>query len=636
MKMSADFVLKQHLKLNINGVVKNFVVEALDDIPPKEEWRIGRIWYNKNLNKIQYITYKTDNDGNILDEMVVKNIDDGILNFPADHTFLDGLFQFTPKTKISDAIDEINEALKDLAPAEATTLRGNLILNNVYKSGYLSNNIPNDFNIKDFKNGKFINYIVLNEKINCELPKQGVYEKGKQQLQFGKADEGEINLLLNDENILSVSLKNAFYEPSRDIDGAIQGYDYPIEQKLVINGEEKIIEVNPNKDKFKDENEKGELIISKVEKYNNFKKFQRGEGRFSVGLIKGENALKVIHKDVLGGPYETKELKVFYEPKGDEIELNLNNLKIIGNKKYLSGIGFLNNNIKVSFDLDIKNLFKYTYYLNPIKIKLPYMIEKEENWKNDASNLKDKDIPNYDDELKFENYVLNYDANNVQMEGIIVNIKAERPTDIKSISETLNVLIDTKQKTSENYVENFDDEYYRLSQNIDFDNTDEIKNNINNWKSDEKLGDTDAQVYLGKLIKAKDKFGDIDYTNNVNNNQVYIRPFIFDKPSSNGKIKIITENNLGQDFDLYMKIPGVTGWLDLSKYFDVEDFDKNYKNDGTGCATEINKKFNEINVKWTIGTHSLNESDNMYLIKIVIKEKNTEIEKIEEISDNLA
>jgi hypothetical protein len=635
MKMSAEFILKQHLRLNINGVVKNFIVETLENIPPQEEWRNGRIWYNKSENKIQYNVFKTDDDGNVIDELVVKNIDDGVLNFPKDQTFLDGLFQFTTETRISDAVDEINEALKDLAPAEATTLRGDLIIKSKFVDGYLSDNVPNEINLNKIKNGDYIKYIVFDEKLVGELPKQGIYEKNAIQKQFGKADDGIIDLFLNNEKILKIDLGNNFYEKSRDIDGAIQGYDYPIKQNIIVEGKEQIIEVNPNKENFKDENEKGKFIISKIEKYNNFKKFQKGEGNFELNLVSGENDIFVMHENVLGGPYKTNELEVFYDNNADNIEMQLSNINVEGDKKYLSGIEYLNDNIKIHFDLNVKNLFKYTFNNEPIKIKLPYIIEKTAKWNNDNSNLKDKQLPNYDDELSMTDYVIDYDINNIQLKSFDLKVGAVKPSQQLWKTENINKLLDTKNKTSIDYKENFDDEYYRLEQTIDFENIDEIKNNIGKWDSSKPLDETDAQLYLGKLIKAQEKFDNVDYSNNADKEQVYIRPFIFKKSSSNGEIAITTKYNLNQDFDIYMKLPNVTGWLDLSKYFDVEEFENNYKNDGTGCLTEINKEFDKIFVKWTIGTHSLNESENIYLIKIVLKNKDINIDSVEEISNNL-
>ena len=47
--MSADFRVKQHLKMSPNAQIKNLVPENLSAIPPESEWKIGRIWFNTKI-----------------------------------------------------------------------------------------------------------------------------------------------------------------------------------------------------------------------------------------------------------------------------------------------------------------------------------------------------------------------------------------------------------------------------------------------------------------------------------------------------------------------------------------------------------------------------------------------------------
>ena len=106
------------------------------------------------------------------------------------------------------------------------------------------------------------------------------------------------------------------------------------------------------------------------------------------------------------------------------------------------------------------------------------------------------------------------------------------------------------------------------------------------------------------------------------------------KKTSPATTENIHKSKIGTDYEVFIKFPTITGWLDITKLYDVQDFSNNKTVDGTGCAVNINKKSTSFEVDWTIGTNSTNDSNFLYVVKIILKNENTIINEIAEISNN--
>src|SRR5574344_1027663 len=164
--MASDFILKQTLKLSPNAQIKHLVPENLSEILPREEWKLGRIWFNNSIGKLQGVFLKLDKSTGLPvqpEEWEIRIVGADALGPTKDGEYWpDGLFDFTEQTKIADAMDDVSEALKDLAPSEATFLRGDLNLKQPIKSGRVSKliNTPNSFDLFDVQPGDLINYII--------------------------------------------------------------------------------------------------------------------------------------------------------------------------------------------------------------------------------------------------------------------------------------------------------------------------------------------------------------------------------------------------------------------------------------------------------------------------------------------
>ena len=663
--MTVDFRLKQHLSMSPNAKIKNLVPENLSSEPPEEEWKLGRIWLNTTIGKLQGVFLKLDRyTGKPIqpEELEIRVIGSDALGETSDGKYWpDGLFDFDENTRISDSVDNINEALMALAPPEATLLRGDLNLTKqIFITGKVSksDSSPIKLSMHNGTAGEELSYIISNPHVSATLPTSGLLIKGKNQQQFGKADQGIIMAVIDavpvDEG---VNLKDLFYEDARDYEGVLQGFDHEIEQKIYdIEENEIVVEANPNKERFVSSS--GTLTINTIERYNDFKKWQKGSGSVKFTVSPGKHDLWVEHSVFVSGPFQNEEIKtkpfktnllnVFYDPSMDLPTSKISNFSLLSGKiKHISGVLFYFSDIKFEFDYTATHVFDYTYWDKPVSIRMTGSTHDLVSWNAKQSSLYGIEFPRWDDVFDLNKYLINYDVKNSAIDRVFLVAKSGKPVTGwgKEDKSEISILIDTFSITgnSTNLKETFVDEEYRLNKNkVDFDDVIDItQNTTGSWDSSLLLSVNDAQQYMGTLIKAKDNFekygSTIDYTNNGNakKQHYYRRIFVTDKrPNSNGILKVETPNTIGTDFDIFIKLPNKTGWLNINKMFDQILFSENYAMDNiVGCGTNIKKTKSGYELPWTIGRLSTLDSGFGYLINIEIKSNDCIINEIEEISD---
>jgi hypothetical protein len=658
--MSAEFKLKQHLRLSPNAQIKNLVPENLDTVPAEKEWKLGRFWFNTSIGKLQGVFLKLDKTTGLPvkpEEMEVRVVGVDALGPTKDGGYWpDGLFDFTEQTKISDAMDDVNEALKDLAPPAATMLRGDLVLieqkQYVGKISSLTDTAPDKINLNGVSAGDEISYIIGSSNVKATLPVDGTVTKGKLQRQFGKADKGKI-VVYSDEVLVDagVDLYGLFNEPSRDYFGVTQGYDPTIKQDTHdFDGNPLSINANPNKEKYKSST--GSLIITKIERYNDFKRWQCGSGIINCNISPGRHTFRVEHDitdvnaEIPTPPFKTNTMELFYDPNSVPPSSKINGFNSkSGIPKFLSGIPFLNTKISFVFDYVAKNVFTYTYWDKPISIKMDGSTHDLLEWNSTKSTMKGLKVPLWNHEFSLVGYTISYDSPSTFADNVTITAKAGKPITGWGPSDTLvhKILIDTYPSTGNStpLKETFVDEEYRININVinQNDSTSVSSNTVGTWDSTTNLKTGNAQQYMGSLIRAKSNF--IDYNINTDYSSLstspqyyYRRIYANNKPNSNGVLKITTENIIGIDFDVHIKFPGITGWLNINKLFDTLEFTEEFTVDGTGCAATISKTTTGYECPWTVGTLSTVQSDFGYLIEIVLKTNKCIITEIEEISEN--
>lgn len=662
--MAADFLLKQNLRMSPNSQIKNLVPENIADIPPEEEWKLGRVWFNTTIGKLQGVFLKLHNvTGEPLDpeEWEVRIVGADALGIPKDGAYWpDGLLDFTQATKIAYAMDDVNEALKDLSPPEATFLRGDLnLIDQVFKTGRtprFNDLTPHTLRTEGVVGGEEIDYIIIDPVVKATLPTDGLTVKGQQQQQFGRADQGIIVAKVNDSAFDDgLNLEELFHEPGRDYFGVTQGFDPEITQTTTnVKGEEIQVEVNPNKLSYKSSS--GSLTINTIERYNEFKKWQKGTGSVEFTVGNGRHILHVEHDEIISGPhlneeivreaFKTNPLNVFYDPNTIAPVIVLNTFELrTGIFKYMSGIPFFNSDITFSLDFHSNNVFNYTYWDNPIFLNMDGTNLGQIAWNHSSSNLDGLDSPLWSDIFHMTDFIIEFDSPEITVESVTLTLKAGKPATGwgAETTETIDMLVDTTPASgnSTSLKETFFDEEYRIRSTADFDDlATMITETTGTWDSSLLLSSGNAQQYLGSLMKAKDDYThfdgiDVNYTGFADDDQEYYRRFYNsdDKPNSNGKINVVTDGIFGDDFEIQIKLPGLSAWLDVGTLLDTEIFTDSYNVDGTGCGTTVEKTNDGYLLNWSIGTLSTFDSGFGYLIKVIIKTNDFKINKLEEVSD---
>lgn len=660
--MAADFKLVQHLKMSANTQIKNLVPENLIDIPPEDDWKLGRFWFNVSIGKLQGVFLKLDTKTGLPiepHEMEIRIVGADALGPTKDGEYWpDGLFDFNEQTKISDAMDEVNEALKDLAPADATLLKGDMTLSVVggFKIGKIARRddmAPDQIRMVGVFEGQEINYITTDSGVSATLPTLGNFVKGKQQQQFGKADQGIISVFFDNVEVdAGVNLGDNFNESSRDYEGVTQGFDPEINQLTIdLNGVETVRVINPNKAAYRSDT--GAITINKVERYNDFKKWQKGSGTINFGKLSGQPSLTpgrhtfyVEHRGLIGGAYKTNESVIFYDPNKTSPTTTIIGFNIkTGSTKYVSGVEFYNTDIEFDVGLQVTNAFNYTYWDKPIQLTATNTTAGLISWNDTTSNLSGETIPSYDDEIIITDYNLKYVGVKSVTENILLKAKAGKVATSwgTEVSVNLPILIDTTPLTGNStwLKETFSDESFRLKKTVNFDSMNDVTTATGTWNSQTLLGFGEAQQYMGDLIVAQRDFSSFgstaNYTSYVDDKQKYYRAFkAVGKPNSNGTIKFTTTNNIATlgDIEVLIKFPGITGWLKLTELYDIQIFSNSYTQDGAGVATAIRKTASSVEIDWTIGTNSTVNSGFGYVLQVVINNKNSKISEIEEISNN--
>lgn len=661
--MSADFRLKQNLKMSPNAQIKNLVPENLSEIPHESEWKLGRFWFNTTIGKMQGVFLRLDKTTGLPvepNEMEVRIVGADALGPTKDGEYWpDGLFDFTEQTKIADAMDDVNEALKDLSPPEATTLRGNIkLVDQEFLTGRISKqaNAPDSLRLTDVFEGTEIDYIIADANVKATLPTDGIVVKGKMQQQFGKADQGIITVVVNDSTVDNgINLGSLFNEPSRDYFGVTQGFDSEINQIILdMDGNEVEVVANPNKLSY--QSSTGTLTVNSVERYNDFKKWQKGSGSLNYSVSPGRHVMYVEHNDVISGShlnqenqntFRTNDFEVFYDPNTTAPTTQIVAFNISGGDiKNISGVPFYNNNISFMLDFKATDVFSYTYWDKPISMKMDGTTLGLMEWNHTSSNLNGVTIPLWNDSFDLIGYPIDYNVVDSTTDTVVLTTKAGKPSTGWGPEATITrkILIDSYgvDSNSSSLKETFNDEEYRINPAlVDMNSIDSVTvGTTGTWDSTISLQQGEAQQFMGSLVKAQNSYSDygvdVDYTAFAVDTQDYYRRIYTNdnKPNSNGVLKVETNGIIGTDFEIFIKLPEITGWLDMNKLLDIETFTDEKLLDGTGCGVNLTKTPSGYEIPWSVGTLSTVNSGFGYVVKIIIRTNNVKINEIEEISEN--
>ena len=516
---------------------------------------------------------------------VSGNATDLVLGTPPDGSYNDGLFNFQSDTSISQAIDSINEVLKHLAPSKPQPLHGNLQWSSALPAAYISdglslNVLSPGVLVKTTRNNTIIGFTP--NPGNC----------------FDQADKGTLQLVISDDIKDSIDLQQHFDESRRD---SCQLTPY----------------TSPNR----------MITITKVCCYNNFPLWQIGNAKVTIT----ENSPtddKIVLRHITSDIHSTDEETIFFDleqhrPVISNIETQLKH----ENYKYLSGVKYLTQDTIINVKCRIDYLFEYCYVSKPVTIQSAGLF-KEISYNDSSLNVHNP--PMYNDVVNLDQDFTLSVSNQTQYK-LPITIKAKDQWGVVEKTDNkeylVNTFITTISNTSDEY---FCDETYRLPDNYNFD--DYADSYVNQWDSTQPLHDGQAQVIGNGLIKPHDNYTNVLPGQNVDyssftKDAVYYRAFYDPNPHSHSTLILqgITQSDIGNTVEVYVKLPTQTGWLSLQKDFIASSFSGE---DNDGARTYMEQEGENVLIHWTSGTFNTAYSGYRVYIKIVIKSVDTIVKSI--------
>jgi len=527
---------------------------------------------------------------------------DILLGVCTDLTYQDGLLDLVPEMKMNDAIDDINEALLELAPDPAGTLTDKVLITEGLQlySGYES---AENINYETGP-GVYHTYLTENHDFYIYTPDDC----------FSDADKGTIKLYLNGSVIDEFSLWNAFVEANADASQSAFTYG------LQSSGARQNEGLQGSNGAIRD-SENGFISIMSVEKHNNFKMWQRGKVRINVTisiLRQGYNYFTILH-ETPDGSQISKPLKFFYDNANSrpslEQDISCDEETLIS-QKYVSGIRYYSIGDQFRTSLSAYRIFQNTYNQIPLTLTLPGMRKLDVEY-NHPDVTGPQNPPRTGDFFDF-NGILTLDEFNEYSINARLHAETFDPFGAgeDGYSGSNNVLVNTFTNGSTDLIEYFRDEIFRLPTD-NYDSVPSQRSHI--WNSQDHLLNGNALLFDRKLKYANINFSGYRPAQTANYSgftgpQTYYRAFYKKTPRNSG---ILTINGitlaelLTSKLLIDIKLPGQTGWLSLNKNYDVSVFTGS---DGDGCLLISS----DNTFTYSSGTFSTANSGFMVIVRITL------------------
>ncbi len=418
---------------------------------------------------------------------------------------------------------------------------------------------------------------------------------------FDRADEGEMKLIINGTLVETLDLTQA-----GDGGGHLREAGHALER----------IQIVP---------------------HNDFEPYKRGRMRIYIGahgcdLRPGANRIRLEH-EIDGALHGWGELDLFYDAglntpmvSTDPTD-SLISAQEPATPAYLSGVRYLPAGAALHVKVTAENVFETTFHSQPVTIRggQAGFTDRDVNFVAGGS----LELSGYSDPpVSDEPFVVKKDiqlgtgffSRDAHVTALARDpFTASTPVDIPR-SGGRAILVNTKPQESTALIEKFTDERYRLPDG----GYDTIPGQIaDQWVSESPLSGGNAEV-AGALIYPQTDYsvGHTPSTGQPNysgftGDQCYLRAFRdLNDPHNSGVLKMVGLA-LGDikptgDVKVEIKLPGLTGWLDLGLPFDAGAFTGV---DGDGCRTSVNGD----EFSWTAGVESTALSGWMVIVRVTLR-----------------
>ena len=577
--------------------VQNFKLESLAVDPVVDANAVeGRMWYNSTDKAFK--GFKRNANGDIVIEPLGGGANT-LLGIPSDGTWDDGLLSFTENTKVADGVDDINEILKDLAPAKPVALSGALTIPST-KTGKIAD--ASGVNLINLTAGQQVSTIVTNSTMTVTLPTNG-------NTSFGEADTGKLEYFQDGAKSDEFDLQSTFNEAQRR-----GSQTYPATAAGTSAG--------------------GKIKINSISWYNNFAKWQRGTGQLNVsGLSAGEHTIQCKHiTPALTA--STSLATVFFDdstlqPTASNItvaELNPMFKTVSGVKYYATGSTF-------NVNTTAANCFSKTYLDNPLTIS-GNGVNSFDVTLGDAAISGVSPIPKHNETITLANKPFTLNATGVGTTTQKIGVVARNATKTSSVVHSADYahLIDTTTGTSTDLIETFFDETYRLP----IDTYDTVPTGITGkWTSTTLLSNGNALVGFKALSYPKLDYTAFAPTNTANyaaftGNQVYLRAIKKSgTPKSSGTLQLkgIASADIGTKYKVEIKLPTQTGWLDMGVAFNSATYTGA---EGQGCLISKSDAGGYAVFNYSVGTKTTANSGFTMIVRVTLINNTVAITELKE------
>ena len=581
----------------------------------------------------------------------------GTIGAAEDGDYTDGLYtDFTTSTLIGVPIDRFNEVLKILAPSPApalsrvnfdnsagSTVKLSFGSSNVL-SDYTSSNTTagftavnvsqsyaeatsgNNFRLGAYKNNTditgFLNFHIAESVQNGYL----AYSNDA----FGNAETGSLKLELNGNIVHTVNL------------ATLTGAGNPFSGSAnSLTGDSGFTNVSVTASSFDGNN--SEWYI-----------FKHRTAKIKVDIndmVPGWNYVRAIHT-VGATDYATNYVEWINDPSGSTNDLSVTNARIenvsLVGSKYLSGVQY-NTDATANYKADINNLYRNVYAASGTPISFTVSNSSTPS----AQSVSDINTGAGEDHTKVLGVTasLDYNSNSLVSGAITCNTTVTHPfkstiSNQGSATTGNGFLIDNRSLASSNTSEKFHDETYRKASGS-YDAQGNVTAGTAIWNSQNHMTGGGASGHTDGLLMFNQRLyspvdadipasGDFSSLSNVESGQpdysgvtgtrtfyrVISQSYSGDlynmRISSTKNSTTYNNSSLGTgNAHFFVKIPGTTGWMDISQNFTYGNVLDGHGALIAGASNDVDSGNNTHNI--TFGTASVAEDDHI-MIKILADE----------------
>ena len=539
------------------------------------------VWDN---NLTTWITIKAEIDESEIHHDKLSSMPD-TLGLNGDH---DGRYytKFQFDQMMQQITDKLN-SMNNLIPPDALDLSGNLQLKSALsvKTGYMSDGNNQTFNT--LRPNHQYEKIFKGSSITLCNPDKSKY--------FRQADKGQLEVFVNGTRISLFDLSSSFEESKRKYS---QTY----------------CPVTSND---------GVITILSVAPYNSFADYQIGDFEINLSsnkLVCGENNIYVRHYLSSNEQHDSYSFIVFYDGSTDNVYFD--NVVVIEKQlisaKYLSGVRFYSLNDALNIGLSAHSLYDNTYLdSNQVQIKSENLavsnryIDLHSTGSYGVSRGVVGDTLRYTSDMTINMSEIYNTSPSIYLSGYRLFDKVE------NVKFDVNYYVNTCAQHSTDTREFFKDEVYRLSEKNTYTLTPTKYTGL--WSSNVLLGSNQLQIFDSLLM-----FPSKNFTLNVfprqtanysgyDGTRYYIRAFKGSLPRNNGTFTLPGFDRSREDVKIEIKLPSLTGWLDMNKLYNEADFTGT---DGDGCLVSENVASNSY--VWTSGQFSTSHCNFLVIVRVTM------------------